>query len=203
MDLEIKDLDLYELLEINYNSTREEIDKAYRRNAFKYHPDKNINNVEAATKLFHQISIAYETLTDPRKKLEYDNIYKAKIESKKRFEKLDAKRKVMKEELEEREKAAKQSKKTTIFTQESREAKIERIKEETARRRREKEEKLRLSDQRSKASTTHRPNSTPRPSSKQAFGYKDFESIVLNKMIEQERLDKEKWGEKSESSMEA
>ena len=47
--------------------------------------------------MFHQISIAYETLTDPQRKLEYDNIYKAKIESKKRFEKLDAKRRVMKE----------------------------------------------------------------------------------------------------------
>ncbi|RIA99586.1 DnaJ domain-containing protein [Glomus cerebriforme] len=207
MNLEEKDLDLYELLEINYNSTKEEIDKAYRRKAMIYHPDKNRNNVEAATKIFHQISVAYETLTDPQKKLQYDNIYKAKIESKKRFEKLDTKRKAMKEELEEREKAVKQAKKTAVYTQESCEAKIERIREETARRRREREEKLRLlADQRSKAST-YRTNSAPSStasknsfkipvsSSKPVFGYRrksDFESIVLNKMIEREKLEKEK-----------
>jgi curved DNA-binding protein CbpA len=47
MNTEEKDLDLYELLEVNYNSTKEEIDKAYRRKAIKYHPDKNPDNVEA------------------------------------------------------------------------------------------------------------------------------------------------------------
>ncbi|CAB5380938.1 unnamed protein product [Rhizophagus irregularis] len=193
MNTEENDLDLYELLGVNYNSTKEEIDKAYRRKAIKFHPDKNRDNVEAATKFFHQISAAYKTLTDPQKKLEYDKIHKAKIESKKRFEKLDAKRKALKEELEEREKAVKQSKKTPVYTQESCEAKIERIKEETARRRREREEKLRLSaDQRSKASTTYRTNLTPPSSSKNSikvpgpskplFGYRqgsDFESIIV------------------------
>ncbi|GES77009.1 DnaJ homolog subfamily C member 17 [Rhizophagus clarus] len=177
-------------------------DGTYRRKAIKFHPDKNRDNVEAATKFFHLISDAYKTLTDPQKKLEYDKIYKAKIESKKRFEKLDAKRKALKEELEEREKAVKQSK---VYTQESSEAKIERIKEETARRRREREEKLRLSaDQRSKASTQYRTNLTspssknsskiPEPS-KPVFGYRqgsDFESIVLNKMTEYEKSEKEK-----------
>lgn len=120
MNTEENDLDLYELLGVNYNSTKEEIDKAYRRKAIKFHPDKNRDNVEAglllcytalnrltihlfcinvqiATKFFHQISAAYKTLTDPQKKLEYDKIHKAKIESKKRFEKLDAKRKALKE----------------------------------------------------------------------------------------------------------
>ena len=47
MDSEEKDLDLYGLLEINYNSTKEEIDRAYRRKAMIYHPDKNPNDVEA------------------------------------------------------------------------------------------------------------------------------------------------------------
>jgi curved DNA-binding protein CbpA len=53
MNSEEKELDLYELLEVNYNSTKEEIDKAYRLKAIKYHPDKNLNNIEAGcVKLF-------------------------------------------------------------------------------------------------------------------------------------------------------
>jgi hypothetical protein len=105
---------------------------------------------------------------------------------------LDAKRKAFKEELEEREEAVKQSRKTPVYRQESCEAKIERIKEETARRRREREKKLRHSaDQRSKVSTAYTTSSTTSTTStKQMFG--DFESIILNKMIEREKEKREK-----------
>ncbi|CAG8761242.1 22260_t:CDS:2, partial [Racocetra persica] len=94
------------------------------------------------TKIFHKISKAYQTLTDPQKKLEFDNTYKARIAVKKRTEALDSKRRLMKEDLEEGEKAAKQLRKT-VFTEESVKAKIERLKEDTARRRRERGERLR------------------------------------------------------------
>ncbi|CAG8689820.1 3427_t:CDS:2 [Cetraspora pellucida] len=142
MNSEDQFIDFYELLGVSYNSTKEEIDKAYRRQAIKHHPDKNRGNTEEATKIFHKISKAYQTLTDPQKKLEYDNTYKARIAAKKRTEALDTKRRLMKEDLEEGEKAAKQTRKN-VFTEESKQAKIERLKEETARRRRERGERLR------------------------------------------------------------
>ncbi|CAG8635159.1 11759_t:CDS:2, partial [Acaulospora colombiana] len=112
MNSEEQEIDYYELLGISYNDPKEVIDKAYRRAAIKFHPDKNRSNAEAATKKFHQISKAYETLSDPVKKLNYDNTYKARIAVKKRHDALSAKRKAMKEELEEGEKIAKQTRRT-------------------------------------------------------------------------------------------
>ncbi|CAJ0764567.1 11491_t:CDS:10 [Entrophospora sp. SA101] len=103
-------IDYYEILGVNYNSTEIEINKAYRKKAITYHPDKNLNNVETATKTFHTITKAYNILTDPKQKLEYDLKFKARIATKKRFESLDGKRKAMREELEEAEKSAKQQK---------------------------------------------------------------------------------------------
>ncbi|RIB27906.1 DnaJ domain-containing protein [Gigaspora rosea] len=97
MNSEDQFIDYYELLGVNYNSVKEDIDKAYRRQAVKYHPDKNPTNIEEATRSFHKISKAYQTLTDPQKKLEYDNTYKARIAAKKRTEAFDAKRRLMKE----------------------------------------------------------------------------------------------------------
>jgi curved DNA-binding protein CbpA len=103
-------VDYYELLEVNYNSTEAEINKAYRKKAIIYHPDKNLDNIETATKTFHAITKAYNLLTNPKQKLEYDLKFKARIATRKRFDKLDVKRKAMKEELEEAERSAKQQK---------------------------------------------------------------------------------------------
>ncbi|KAG9296935.1 hypothetical protein G9A89_006890 [Geosiphon pyriformis] len=143
MSAENLELDYYDLLEVNYNSTVEEIEKAYRQKARKYHPDKNRKNPEAAIKIFHQVSKAFELLSDPIKKREYDNLRKARIANKERYNALDAKRKVMKEDLEEAERAAKKKMQTKTYSVETAGAKIERLKADTARRRQEKEEKLR------------------------------------------------------------
>ncbi|XP_065903347.1 dnaJ homolog subfamily C member 5-like [Dysidea avara] len=62
---------LYAVLGLEKTATPEEIKKAYRKGALKYHPDKNPDNPEAEEK-FKEISKAYSILSDERKKAIYD-----------------------------------------------------------------------------------------------------------------------------------
>ena len=65
--------DFYELLGVNKDASDQEIKKAYRKLAKKYHPDANSDNKEEAEKKFKEIAEAYEVLSDEGKKRQYDN----------------------------------------------------------------------------------------------------------------------------------
>ena len=62
----------YEILEVAESASQEEIKKAYLKLAAKHHPDKNPSNKEAAEAKFKEISAAYEVLSDPKKREQYD-----------------------------------------------------------------------------------------------------------------------------------
>lgn len=63
--------DYYKILGVDRNATEEEIKKAYRRQALKYHPDRNPGDKEAEEK-FKETAEAYEVLSDPQKRSTYD-----------------------------------------------------------------------------------------------------------------------------------
>ncbi len=63
--------DFYEVLGVSRTATADEIKKAYRQLALKYHPDRNPGNKEAEDK-FKAAAEAYEALSEPDKRRRYD-----------------------------------------------------------------------------------------------------------------------------------
>ena len=75
----MSDRDYYEILGVSKNATQDEIKKAYRKLAIKYHPDKNRGDSTAEEK-FKEATEAYEVLADEQKRAAYDRFGKAGVE---------------------------------------------------------------------------------------------------------------------------
>jgi curved DNA-binding protein len=65
--------DYYKILGVNRNANGEEIKRAYRQLALKYHPDKNPGDKQAESR-FKEINEAYDVLGDPTKRAKYDQL---------------------------------------------------------------------------------------------------------------------------------
>ena len=63
--------DYYEVLGVGKDASEDEIKKAYRKIAIKYHPDRNPGNKEAEEK-FKEAAEAYDVLHDPQQSQQYD-----------------------------------------------------------------------------------------------------------------------------------
>ena len=71
-----KKKDYYRILGVKENATYDQIKKAYRRAALRWHPDKNTDSEEQkreAEKMFRDVNEANSVLSDPTKRSEYDN----------------------------------------------------------------------------------------------------------------------------------
>ncbi len=64
----------YAILGVGPKASGEEIKRAYRRMALKYHPDRNMDNPRAAEEKFKEIQRAYQVLSDPAEREKYDRL---------------------------------------------------------------------------------------------------------------------------------
>lgn len=136
------DTDFYTLLGVTFETSQRDIDRAWRKTALKYHPDK-VGADPVAKEKFHLASIGYEILSDPTIKVLYDNARTARLQRQRQNELFEGKRRQMKEDLEMRERGVKRGRDEEEGDEEKLEREIRRLAEDGKRRRREREELLR------------------------------------------------------------
>ncbi|XP_078351196.1 dnaJ homolog subfamily C member 17-like [Oculina patagonica] len=187
----------YEILGVTRDSTLKEIAKAYRKKALKCHPDKNPDNQEAVD-LFHELSKALEVLSDPKAKAAYDAVLKAKERARLRTQALDAKRKKFKQDLEQREDAAKTEKESDEMAAKNLQAEIERLREEGSKLLKEQQEFLKT-QLRKEMETEQDKTSFEDVTPKLKVRWKSKKSDITNGGYSQEMLQSffEKYGEVS------
>ena len=66
--------DYYRILGVNKDTSAQDIKKAFRQLALRYHPDRNPGNVKEAEEKFKEINEAYEVLGNEQKKWQYDRL---------------------------------------------------------------------------------------------------------------------------------
>jgi len=135
-------VDFYELLGVNFENSEQDIRRAYRKTALKYHPDKLGKDFDPDK--FHLLQIAHDVLSDPSAKAAYDKARSARLQKQRQHELFEGKRRQMKEDLESRERGA-----NTASTgikrpreEDEMEKEIRRLAEEGKRRRKEMEDNL-------------------------------------------------------------
>ncbi|XP_050429626.1 dnaJ homolog subfamily C member 17 [Adelges cooleyi] len=129
MELDLKDLDLYGMLDIQQSATEKEIKTAYRKKALQCHPDKNPDNPKAA-QLFLQLSKILAVLTDKAARAAYDKLVNAKIAAKLREKEYDSKRKKLIDNLVQRERMAMGQQKDSV--ERNFEKELERLRKESS-----------------------------------------------------------------------
>uniref|UniRef100_A0AAY5L0Y2 DnaJ homolog subfamily C member 17 n=1 Tax=Esox lucius TaxID=8010 RepID=A0AAY5L0Y2_ESOLU len=162
-------MDLYGLLEIKGTATAKEIKKAYRQKALTCHPDKNPDNPKAA-ELFHQLSQALEVLTDAAARAAYDKICAAKKQAEERNNKLDAKRKKIKLDLEARERQAEAHSAEQFQNTRTLEEEIARLREEGSRQLQEEQRLIKEQIQREREAQLHQTGTSNYSSTDAAVG---------------------------------
>eukprot|EP00747_Dinoflagellata_sp_TGD_P170151 gnl/TRDRNA2_/TRDRNA2_200997_c0_seq1.p1 gnl/TRDRNA2_/TRDRNA2_200997_c0~~gnl/TRDRNA2_/TRDRNA2_200997_c0_seq1.p1 ORF type:complete len:275 (+),score=74.76 gnl/TRDRNA2_/TRDRNA2_200997_c0_seq1:67-891(+) len=75
----MSDTEYYDVLGVDKNASEDQIKKAYRKAALKWHPDKNPDDKERAEQMFKAVAEAYEVLSDPQKRSLYDRGGKAAL----------------------------------------------------------------------------------------------------------------------------
>lgn len=141
--------DFYALLNLDPSAGPEELRRAYRRTALKYHPDKISNPQPSDLEKFHLLQIAYDLLSDPEARQLYNNARDARERKKREHEMLAGVRKRMKEDLETRERNSFQKSSQTVdavfqdnTAEQQLQQRIRKLAEDGARRTRERQELL-------------------------------------------------------------
>ena len=140
----LKSDDYYEVLAVARNATESEINKAYRKLAQKHRPDKNLTRKQHAEEEFKCIVAAYEVLSDPQKRKNYDQFGKDGVQPSSEHGP---------EDLEERQEVARAkaaAKKVAAATRAAAAAKVAQQRKES-RLAKEKEEQMRKKEKKLKA----------------------------------------------------